>query len=174
MNKDNFYSLGKITKTSGYKGSLMFFFDVDDISQYADLNSVFIEIENNLVPFFIEELKIKSPQKAFVKLDGIDTIQKAENLVNSTLFLPLDMLPQLEGDDFYFHEVIDFDVIDEKHGNIGKLREIQDLKTQTLLVIMNGETEILIPLHKQFVKKLDKENKLLYIVAPEGLIDIYL
>ncbi len=174
MNKDNFYSLGKITKTSGYKGSLMFFFDVDDISQYADLNSVFIEIENNLVPFFIEELKIKSPQKAFVKLDGIDTIQKAENLVNSTLFLPLDMLPQLEGDDFYFHEVIDFDVIDEKHGNIGKLREIQDLKTQTLFVIMNGETEILIPLHKQFVKKLDKENKLLYIVAPEGLIDIYL
>jgi len=174
MNKDDFYSLGKITKTSGYKGSLMFFFDVDDISHYTHLPSVFVELDNELIPFFIQELKIKSPQKAFVKLDGIDSIEKAENLVNRNLYLPLDMLPRLEGDEFYFHEVIGFNVIDERHGNIGILQEIQDLKTQSLLVVMNGEKEILIPFNKGFVQRLDRDNNTIYITAPEGLIDIYL
>ncbi|MBM3436821.1 MAG: 16S rRNA processing protein RimM, partial [Bacteroidetes bacterium] len=36
MNKKDFYFIGKITKASGYKGDLMFFFDVDDIIPYKD------------------------------------------------------------------------------------------------------------------------------------------
>jgi 16S rRNA processing protein RimM len=39
---------------------------------------------------------------------------------------------------------------------------------------MNGEKEVLVPLIKNLVTKVDRENKELHIQAPEGLIEIYL
>ncbi len=174
MNKDDFYSLGKITKTSGYKGSLMFFFDVDDIQRYRDLESVFLEIDQQLIPFFIEQLRIKSPQKAFVKLQGVDSLEKAQTLVNTEVFLPLTMLPQLSGKDFYHHEVTGFTAVDASFGEIGTIREIQDLKTQSIFVISHRGQEVLIPYHKDFIEKVDRTNKRLHFRTPEGLIELYL
>ena len=49
MEKKDFYFLGKITKTSGYKGNLMFFFDVDDIANYNDLEAVFVNMHDELI-----------------------------------------------------------------------------------------------------------------------------
>ena len=43
-----------------------------------------------------------------------------------------------------------------------------------LFQIMNGDTEILIPILDQIIEKVDRENKTIYISAPAGLIDIYL
>jgi len=53
MDKKDFYYLGKITKTLGYSGNLMFFFDVDDIERYKNLDAVFIDLHGELVPFVI-------------------------------------------------------------------------------------------------------------------------
>ena len=39
---------------------------------------------------------------------------------------------------------------------------------------MNGDKEVLVPLIKNLVTKVDRENKELHIVAPAGLIEIYL
>ena len=56
MDKKDYYFLGKITKTSGFKGSLMFFFDVDDTSPYDGLEAVFVEVGgSDFIPFVIEE-----------------------------------------------------------------------------------------------------------------------
>ncbi len=174
MNKDDFYSLGKITKTSGYKGSLMFFFYVYVIYRYQKLESVFLDIDGQLVPFFIEDLRIKSPQKAFVKLQGVDRLEKAQSLVNTDLYLPLTMLPELSGKDFYHHEVIGFTAVDVSFGEIGTIKEIQDLKTQSIFVIDRRGQEVLIPYHKDFIEDVNRTKKQLVFRTPEGLIDLYL
>ena len=174
MNKDNFYSLGKITKTSGYKGSLMFFFDVDNIHNYKDLSSLFIKIDNNFIPFFIEELSIKSPQKAFVKLQGVDDQTRAENLVNYKTYLSYELLHQDEKDRLSTHRIIGYQVVDTHKGAIGELIEIQDQGAQSIFVIVFNEKEILIPLHEDFIQKEDHAQKILYLDTPEGLIDLYI
>ena len=88
--------------------------------------------------------------------------------------IPLDRLPKLEGNKFYFHEVIGFNVIDEEKGNIGTIREIYDNMTQPIMAIDFGEKEILIPLIDEVIKQVDRSNKAIHIKAPQGLIDIYL
>ena len=42
-----------------------------------------------------------------------------------------------------------------------------------MLVNHNG-TEILIPASQQFVTNVDRENKILHVATPEGLVEIYL
>ena len=71
MEKKDFYFLGKITKTSGYKGNLMFFFDVDDIANYTDLEAVFVNMHDELIPFAIKNINLKSGKSAIVQLEGV-------------------------------------------------------------------------------------------------------
>ena len=58
MTTDECYRLGKITKPFGFKGQVIFFLDVDCPEDYADLDSVFVEVKGALVPYFIEAIAI--------------------------------------------------------------------------------------------------------------------
>ncbi len=172
MEVNDCFQLGKITKPFGYKGEVVFFLDVDDPTDYAELDSVFVEIGGKLLPYFIEEINIKG-NKAVVRFEDV-TAEESGKLVGKNLFLPLSVLPKLTGKKFYFHEIINFAVVDAKKGDIGNIASVIDFPAQPLFQIMKDETEILIPIRDQIIDKVDRENKTIYISAPEGLIDIYL
>ena len=174
MDKKDFYFLGKITKTSGYKGSLVFFFDVDDVGKYTDLNAVFIEMHNELVPFAIKTLSIKSAKSAIVQLEDITDEESATALVGFELYLPLSFLPKLEGNKFYYHEVIGFKVLDKNIGEIGTVKEIIDQSSQAILVVNQNDKEILIPITDEIIQLVDRIKKTIEVITPKGLVDIYL
>jgi 16S rRNA processing protein RimM len=89
--------------------------------------------------------------------------------------LPLQRLPKLKGNKFYFHEVIGFEVIDKTKGVIGNIDKIMDHPAQPILQILhNTGKEILIPIADDIVLDVDRKNKQICIQAPDGLIDLYL
>lgn len=173
MTKDECFYLGRITKPFGIKGQVTFYLDVDDIDEYAGLDSVLVETKNGLVPYFIEELQISGANKAIVTFEELKA-DETTALVGHELYLPLDVLPQLTGNQFYFHEVAGFSVIDETYGPIGRLETVLEYPAQPLFQIMNGDVEILVPVIDQVIKQVDRENKILRIDAPNGLIDLYM
>lgn len=172
MTTEECYRLGKITKPFGYKGQVVFFLDVDTPDDYAELDSVFVEVKGALVPYFIEDIKING-NKATVTFEEL-TPEESTALVGCDLYLPLDLLPKLEGNKFYYHEVIGWKVVDSEKGDIGTIASIIDYPAQALFQIMKNGTEILIPVIDQVIKKVDREEKTMYIEAPNGLIDLYL
>ncbi|MCF8296684.1 MAG: ribosome maturation factor RimM [Saprospiraceae bacterium] len=174
MNKDKLFYLGKITKIFGYKGEVIFYFDVDDIGSYSKLDSVFIELKGKIIPFFLEKITFRKNNTAIVKIQDINDEESAINMVNSELFLPLEFLPKLTGNKFYFHEVIGFSVIDESFGNIGIIDKIYDYPHQDVFSIKKDYKEILIPVSDDIIKKVDRVKRQIEIEAPEGLIEIYL
>jgi len=175
MDKKDFYFLGKVTKTSGYKGSLMFFFDVDDLIRYKDLEAVFIDIHGELIPFVIKDLQFKSGNNtAYVSLEDVTDEEQASALVNCNLYLPVSFLPQLSGNKFYYHEIIGFSIRDKNHGDIGEITAVNDNGPQALFSIDHKGKEILIPVSEDIIKKVDRKKKVIEIEAPEGLIEIYL
>ena len=89
-------------------------------------------------------------------------------------YLPLDLLPEKDGNDFYSHEVVDFLVIDEEKGELGKVQEIIEYPTQSLIQIVINGKEVLIPIHDDIIQDVNREEKKIYIKAPNGLIDMYL
>ena len=58
MDKKDCFNLGYIAKRVGNHGELGFVLDVDNGSKYQKLESVFIELNNSLVPFFIKKIHI--------------------------------------------------------------------------------------------------------------------
>ncbi|MFY7810658.1 MAG: ribosome maturation factor RimM [Flavobacterium sp.] len=171
--KDCFY-LGKITKKFSFKGEVLAYLDTDEPDYYEELESVFVELNKNLIPFFIEKASLHKNSFLRIKFEEINNEDEADSIMNAELYLPLTFLPKLEGKKFYFHEVIDFDVIDIHHGNIGKIVSINDSSSQPLFEILFNYKEILVPMIDEFIEKIDRENKTIYLKTPEGLIDIYL
>lgn len=172
MIREECYHLGKITRPWGIKGQVIFFLDVDCPEDYADLDSVFVEVKGSLVPYFFHMENING-NKAIVTFEDLGPEETAK-LVGCNLYLPLEMLPKLTGNQFYFHEVKGFRVVDESYGDIGVIQTIIEYPAQPLFQIMNGDKEILIPVIDPVIKKVDRENKVIFIVAPNGLIDLYL
>ncbi len=173
MTKNECFNLGYIARRVGNHGELAFVLDVDDPSRYNKLESVFIELNNSLVPFFIKKISIKG-SNATVTIEGIDSITKAEELVKTGLYLPLNFLPPLKGKKFYFHELPGFTAVDKRFGEIGIVKEVLNFPQQAIFSILRGEQEILIPAKDEFIVAIDRAGRRLELDAPEGLIDIYI
>lgn len=172
MTKEECYRLGNITKPFGIKGQMVFYLDVDSPDDYADLDSAFVEVKGALVPYFFKVDNING-NKAVVTFEDL-TPQEAQALAGHDLYLPLDLLPELTGNQFYFHEVTGFKVIDVEKGEIGIIQSIIEYPAQPLFSIMNGDKEILIPVIDPIIKNVDREQRTITIEAPNGLIDLYL
>ncbi|MCK9422541.1 MAG: ribosome maturation factor RimM [Bacteroidales bacterium] len=173
MNKDDFYYLGKVIKTFGNKGQLLVSLDVDDPQVYRRLESVFLDLHGERIPFFIDSMEPKQHRKAVIHFKDIDSIEDAEAFPGLEMYLPLNQLPLLKGKKFYFHEIIGFTVVDLRHGNIGKIENILEFPNQSLFQIRSGKKEILVPIVDEIIQRLDRKNKILEINAPDGLIEIY-
>ncbi|WP_417370273.1 ribosome maturation factor RimM [Gelidibacter japonicus] len=173
LKKDCFY-LGKIVKKYSFKGELLIKLDTDEPEIYEDLESVFIDLRNNLVPFFIESSQFHKSELLRVKFEDIDTEEDADALIKCDLYLPLEFLPKLDDDKFYFHEIIGFTVEDVNFGKVGIVKSVNDSTAQALFEIDRDGIEILIPMNDAFIKKVDKKKKLIIVDTPEGLIDLYL
>ncbi len=171
--KDCFY-LGKIVTKYSFKGELVLKLDTDEPELYQNMNAIFIEMGNNLVPFFIERSLLQKGNQLRVKFEDVNTEADADALLKAEVYLPLDLLPKLEGNKFYYHEVIGFILEDIIYGKVGSIVGINDTTAQPLFEVKNGDIEILIPMIDDFIKKVDRKNKTILIEAPKGLIEMYL
>ncbi|MBT0809788.1 16S rRNA processing protein RimM [Litoribacter ruber] len=174
MNKDNCFQIGYISKVHGLHGEVTVKLDVDDPSQYEDLGHVFLEQKGRLVPYFLEHFVYQTGGKVLAKFEEYDDVNAAGTLVGAGIFLPLNVLPELEDDQYYYHELIGFTVIDENHGELGEIKVLYDLQTQDLIGLDYKGKEVLIPIQDGIITKVDKAEKKVYCHLPEGLLDIYL
>jgi 16S rRNA processing protein RimM len=173
MNQEECYQLGYVLKTHGVGGEVTFVMDVDNPEEYAQLDSVFIELNGKLVPFFIDTIQIQN-DKAIVRLEDVNSLPKAQNIVGCTLYLPLNNLPQLDEDQFYYHEIVNYHIVDEQKGMLGLITNVYELPHQDLIAMNYQEKEVLIPITDNIVTGVDHQKKELYVSLPDGLLEIYL
>jgi 16S rRNA processing protein RimM len=174
MTKKDCFQLGHVTRTHGTKGEVVVFLDVDYPEDYEDLESVFLEVKGELVPFFIESINVQKESKAIVKFEDIERIEQAQPLINCALFLPDDNLEELDETRFYYHEIIGFVVSDARLGQLGTVSQVYSMPTQDLISMIFEGKEVLIPVNEDIVLTVDRTAKILHVKLPEGLVDVYL
>ena len=174
MRKEDCFYLGKIAKKFSFKGEVLIYLDTDEPELYENMESIFVEFNKNLIPYFIENSSLHKNDFLRVKFEDVDNEEQADEIIGSEVYLPISMLPKLEGNKFYFHEVIGFEIEDKRLGVFGKIVSINDSSAQPLFEVLNGSVEILVPMIDQFLVKIDRENKKVVMDLPEGLVEMYL
>jgi len=172
MKKDACFELGHIVKAHGIDGDVLVFLDVDNAEDYLDLEAVYLETAQQLVPYLLDDVQLKGTRVIF-KFEDIDTPEKANELAGIKLFLPIEALPPLKKGQYYLHDLVTFEVIDHVSGTIGTVKEIYNLPHQDLLGVMHPKGEVLVPINDDIIRKVDLENKQIHTQLPEGLLEIY-
>jgi len=174
MKTSNCYYLGYISKTVGYEGSLVAFLDVDDPSSYSDMESVFILMDGKLVPFFVEQIHMRTPKgEVVIRFEDIDSIEKARHLCKRDMYLPLSRLPELPEKAFYFHDLVGYEAYDSRDRFLGVISDFLDYPGNPLFSIRkSGEDEILFPVADEFIHRIDHGGHRIYLHPPEGLLDL--
>ncbi len=173
MQLDDYFEIGYLLKPHGLIGFINFQLDVDDPKKYKGMESVIVKMGNNLVPFLISALKINGT-KGILHLEGINSVEDAEELKSCSLLLPLELLPKLSENQFYYHEVIGYNIVDKENGTLGVIENVFTGGNQDLISMKYKEKEVLIPVTDEVVKSADHEKKVVHVNIPEGLLEIYL
>lgn len=174
MRKEDCFYLGKIAKKFSFKGEVLLYLDTDQPELYENMESVFVELNNHLIPFFIEKSSFHKNDLLRVAFEDVRNEQQADEIVGASIYLPLKMLPKLSGNKFYFHEVIGFTVTDGRLGLVGTIKSIIDNTAQPLFELEHEGRNILIPMVDHFIIKVDRVKKDIMMDLPEGLVEMYL
>jgi len=174
MRKEDCFYLGKIAKKFSFKGEVLAYLDTDEPELYENLESVFVEFNKHLVPFFIETSSLHKNDFLRIRFEDVKNEEDADAILGNAIYLPLKMLPKLTGNKFYFHEVIGFEIEDQRLGVFGKIQAVNDTTAQPLFEVLNGEIEMLIPMIDLFLVEIDRANKKVIMNLPEGLVEMYL
>lgn len=167
------FIIGKIVRKHSYKGEVVFRIETDFMEIFSEMESVWLEQNQQLVPFFIEKMSYFKDNLFRVQLEDIDSEAKANALIGKSIYADNSLLPKSDGESgFYKHEIIGFTVTDVQHGLVGTVAFVNDLTPQTLLEIDNGNKTILIPVNEAFILDIDLSKKLITVQTPEGLLDL--
>jgi len=173
MKQSDCYEIGYVTKTHGLKGEVTLQLDVDEPEIYTKLASAFLEIKNQLVPFFVERINIQQT-RAIIKFEGINTLEQAHTLLHCKTMLPLELLPESESDKFYLHDILGYTVQDETLGKLGIITQLYEGAHQDIIGMEYQGKEVLIPVVDAIILNADASLQIVHTRLPDGLVDLYL
>ena len=174
MKKEDCYVLGKVIQPHGVKGEVKLWLDVDEPDYYEDLDSVLLEIKGQLVPFFVEEITIRDKKKTIARFEGMQTWEDTQAVIGCEMYLPLSRLPELSDDQYYYHEIIGYDIIGKStNENYGTVESVIESAGQDLIAFLVDGKEVLLPINDDIITGIDKAEKQLFVELPDGLIEIY-
>ena len=173
MKKEDCYFLGKITRRHGLQGNVFLKLDTDQPEMYNKLDSIFIEINGLLVPFFVAKQSWSKGDTLIISYKN-STEALVDQSIGRDVFMPLSTLPKLTGNKFYYHEVIGFEIREEDGKTCGNIVSVNDQTAQHYFILDLAGKEIIIPIIKDWILELNREEKYLKMQLPEGLMDVFL
>ncbi len=168
-NKD-YHLIGIIQKVQGLEGHLVVQL-ADGQTVLPSFTTVFVHIHATYVPYLVDTWQEKGGY-ALVKLTHITTRTEAEALRDSSVFLPKKAIQKVLSKEKEYIFWIGFVVEDIHRGVLGQVICVKERTMQPFLEVDYQGKELLIPIHKSFVKEVNTDKKRIKVDLPQGYISI--
>jgi len=173
IKQEEVFPIGRLGKPHGIKGELSFMF-TDDVFDRVDADYIVVETDGILVPFFIEEYRFRNEQTALLKLEGIDTVERARELTNCYVFFPRELADDNE-DTMSWAQLVGFRLVDAQHDHqiIGEVLSVDDSTQNILFDVQTPDgRSLLVPAAEEFIHDVDTDHREIHVALPEGLLDL--
>ena len=168
----NYCSIGKFVATFGVSGVLVLRHHLGKKTSLKGLESFFIEKQKDeLLPYFIESVRIKSADELYVRIEGISSKEAAHSLLQKQVWLMEEDFQKYAAKSSAI-SLLGYHIINEE-ADLGEILEVIEQPHQLLCKIVLEGKEALIPVHQETLQKIDKKNKQVFVDLPEGLLDIF-
>ena len=107
-----------------------------------------------------------------LSLKNVD-LEKCDRLIKKEVYIPTSKVPELDENQFFNRDVIDFKIYNSKKEFIGSIEEIIEIPNNTIIQTTVEGKEVLIPFNEKTLIKINKKKKEMTIDIPDGLIELY-
>ncbi len=171
---DKSIKIGATKKPHGLKGEIKLFIEeryMEDL-MYAEI--LLIDIKGRQTPFFVENMRVGN--NIIAKFEDVNTPEAAMAIANKEIFLrENDLIPdderEIELEVMPYEHCAGFIIMNDSE-KIGVINEIIEYPQQEMAMLQYNNREIMIPLNPHFIKKLDNDNKTIWMELPEGILDL--
>ena len=160
------FRIGVIGKTHGVKGELNFSFD-DDVFYRVDTDYLVLMVDGILVPFFIDEYRFRTDDRALILFTDIDTTDKAQLLVGAEVFFPYALADKSREEVMQWQDFVGFSIND-----LGKVTGVDDSTENVLFEISDADHDYLIPAAEELITDIDYDNRKITMDIPSGLLEL--
>ena len=106
-----------------------------------------------------------------VKFAGIDSPERVAGEVSKGyLTIPREEVPDPPEGSYYVFDLVGCRVEDQDGSELGKVADVQEMPSADLLVIRNGQKEVLIPLVGDFVTEVLVSERRVVVAGVEDLV----
>jgi len=170
---DDLIVVAHVVKTRGLRGEVVAELLTDFPDRFENLKSLIGISSSGLRRSLQIEEQWFHGDRLVLKLAGFDSIDQAKELVDYDLAVPAADRVLLPKDSFYEWELAGCRVETVDGKPIGEVKEIMRTGGVELLKVVDEiGTDRLIPMAGDIVVEIDKENKLIRIDPPEGLLEL--
>lgn len=169
IKKEDVYKIGIFNKPHGVRGELSFTF-TDDIFDQVEAEYLICMLDGILVPFFLEEYRFRSDTTALVKLEGVDTAERARMFTNTEVYFPIRHATEVNPKDLGWDFFVGFRIEEVNHGKLGKIVYVDTATVNILFAVDYQGGETLIPAQEDFIVDIDSGHKVITMRLPEGLL----
>jgi 16S rRNA processing protein RimM len=174
MSRSGFLTLGRVRKPHGLKGEFRVESYSDSPFVFEILSRVYLKRENGRPEKFLIESARRSEGQILLRLDGIQSRQRALDYVNAAIWARKRDLPPLEPDEVYLSDLAGFAVYLPDGSRLGILERAEMVAGQEMWTIRTQKgSEVLFPAREELVPELDLRAREAVIDPPPGLLEVY-
>jgi len=170
LNPDDYIFIGIIGKTTKIDGSLTIVPLTTFPERFKDMKEFFLTKEYGSPMTVKVKNIVQSNKKITVKLDGIDSIEKAQKLIGYRITVHEDKKAELPKDYYYHDDLMECKVYSSKGEKLGQLTKVLEMSSNDIYVVDYKGKELLIPAISQFVKEVDIEKKKITVSLINGML----
>ncbi len=162
-----YLAVGRVLKPQGVKGELKVEPWTRSPERFQDLSRVFTDISG------YEELQVTGVRchRGFVylKAAGIASLEEAETLRGSLLWIPASWREQLPPGEYYIYDLLGIQVYCSGGEYLGELIEVLSLPGNDVFLVQKGQQELLIPALYRVIKRVDIAGSRMEVEMLPGL-----
>ena len=158
--------VAQIINTHGLKGECKLYLVTDDPQHRFEKGRV-LHLEDGRTLTVVRYREQKD--FGYCYFEGIDSIEKAEQLKTKNLFIAQDDLPELEEGQYYYHELMNCTVYNEEKENLGEFVDILETGANLVLRVKSKNTSFLLPFVPAFIVDVNKDTHEIIIREMDGL-----
>ena len=167
----SYTKIGTIITKHGFNGSLILKISGKYSNNLSIVDFLFIEINKKHIPFRLDSSSTFRNKSYKIKLNEVNDEYYANQLISKSAFIESDDHKDEKKETHVYSEVINFQVYSNKE-KIGEIIGINENLPQQVFEINYNSKTVMVPIHKDLIIKIDKENKNIFLRIPDGLLDI--
>lgn len=169
---DEMALVGRVARTHGHRGQVIVNPETDSPETRFRVGAVLF-LQGADGPRAVTVTSMRSHRgRPIIALDGVGTMNDAEQLAGVELRIPDGDLNPLDAGSYYRHELLGCEVATERGDAVGRVKSVDGPSASSYLVVDDGTGEVLIPLAEAICREVDLAARRIIISPPEGLLEL--